>query len=532
MRNRLGLWSFVVLLVALAACTPVPDLKLTLSAGSVTVDQGGNGTVQISFQRTNLTGEVSLSLEGAPEGVTGSFSPAVTDGNSSTLTLSVGNAVAAGDYTLTVRATSANFNRIASFSLRVEQAQSTAVTVRTLINGTQQNATWAAYQDGGGVWKPLSGVGGSYSFAVTDPAGRYGVAFVCPANPGGTATWVSVYQFTVRETTNFRVTCGSYYGSGSPSSGPLTLSGTVSGLSGSVTASISLGAGHITTANESNPQYAISGLSAGTYDLIATRQPSGSPGEAPDKLIFLRDLTVDADTVRDLNFEGPEAFSLEGSYTVSLQGGSSDYFAASYTTGTPGIGSAFALGGGSGVSTFTYRAVPANKVKPTDFYVFAASVGDYFTRVAKLALKTLTTPQDVVLSFPDDMTATFDYRKTTPYLRPHVNWSTTGKVQAFAVAYVQSDGANSLSWNHVVSPGWLGNSREYTSPDFSEVSGWQDAWALQEGMPAQSAIGYVNSNTSMDFALSALFNTAPDADADFRNVEVQVYRSSSSSPLP
>jgi hypothetical protein len=54
---------------------------------------------------------VTLSLGGAPAGVTGSFNPAAPTGTSSTLTVTVGAAVAAGVYNLTVDGTGTAGNR-------------------------------------------------------------------------------------------------------------------------------------------------------------------------------------------------------------------------------------------------------------------------------------------------------------------------------------------------------------------------------------------------------------------------------------
>src|SRR5438067_13432660 len=60
------------------------------------------GTTTVTITRTNFTGAVTLSLGSAPSGVTGSFNPTAPTGTGSTLTVSVGAAVASGVYDLTV----------------------------------------------------------------------------------------------------------------------------------------------------------------------------------------------------------------------------------------------------------------------------------------------------------------------------------------------------------------------------------------------------------------------------------------------
>src|SRR5439155_749601 len=75
-----------------------PDYALSLSPAALTIVQGMTGTTTVTITRTNFTGAVTLSLGSAPAGVTGSFSPAAPTGTSSTLTVSVGAAVAPGVY--------------------------------------------------------------------------------------------------------------------------------------------------------------------------------------------------------------------------------------------------------------------------------------------------------------------------------------------------------------------------------------------------------------------------------------------------
>lgn len=74
----------------------VPDPK--------SLTQGTAGDVAVTLTRSNgFAGTVNLTLEGAPAGVTGAFVPSAVSATTSTLTLTVGGAVAVGNYTLTVR---------------------------------------------------------------------------------------------------------------------------------------------------------------------------------------------------------------------------------------------------------------------------------------------------------------------------------------------------------------------------------------------------------------------------------------------
>src|SRR5439155_325856 len=81
---------------------PAADYTLSLAPAALTIVQGSTGNTTVTITRTNFTDAVTLSLGGAPTGVTGSFNPAAPTGTSATLTVSVGATVVPGVYNLTV----------------------------------------------------------------------------------------------------------------------------------------------------------------------------------------------------------------------------------------------------------------------------------------------------------------------------------------------------------------------------------------------------------------------------------------------
>jgi hypothetical protein len=99
-----------------------PDYALSLTPAVLTIAQGANATTTVTITRTNFTGAVTLSLGGAPAGVTGSFDPAAPTGTSSTLTVSVGADVASGVYNLTVNGTGSAGSRSTPLTLTVTAA--------------------------------------------------------------------------------------------------------------------------------------------------------------------------------------------------------------------------------------------------------------------------------------------------------------------------------------------------------------------------------------------------------------------------
>src|SRR5213078_4130518 len=95
---------------------------LAVAPAALTIGQGATGSTTVTVTRTNFTGAVTLTVGGAPTGVTGSFSPAAPTGTSSTLTLSVGAAVAPGVYNLTVDGAGSPGTRSTPLTLTVSAA--------------------------------------------------------------------------------------------------------------------------------------------------------------------------------------------------------------------------------------------------------------------------------------------------------------------------------------------------------------------------------------------------------------------------
>src|SRR3989440_50225 len=138
---RSGLALVAGLGVAVACGTkdstgPGADYTLSLAPAALTIVQGAPGTSAVTITRPNFPGPVTLSLGSAPAGVTGSFSPAAPTGTNSTLTVSVGAAVAPGVYNLTVDGTGTSGNRSTPLTLTVS-----ANAPGSLINGQTYSGT-------------------------------------------------------------------------------------------------------------------------------------------------------------------------------------------------------------------------------------------------------------------------------------------------------------------------------------------------------------------------------------------------------
>jgi hypothetical protein len=97
---------------------PAGNFTLAVTPASVTVQSnGGTATYTVNITRTSFTSSISFSVSGLPAGVTASFSPNPTTGNSTTLTLTVPASTAAGTYTFTVTGTGGGLTRTATSKL-------------------------------------------------------------------------------------------------------------------------------------------------------------------------------------------------------------------------------------------------------------------------------------------------------------------------------------------------------------------------------------------------------------------------------
>src|SRR2546421_5106512 len=125
MTKRWGVLGAVVVAAACGGGTgdggigPSEDYSLALARSTLAIAQGAQDTVTVTVNRDNFTGAVTLRLDGAPSGVTGSFDPPAPTGNTSRLTITVASSVHDGPYPLTVNGPGSPGNRSAPLALTV-----------------------------------------------------------------------------------------------------------------------------------------------------------------------------------------------------------------------------------------------------------------------------------------------------------------------------------------------------------------------------------------------------------------------------
>ncbi len=130
-------------LLALTACSgkktptgttpPAASIALSSAVSALAVDQGATGTAALTVARTSFSGDVSLTAEGLPTGVTATFTPATvaSGATTSSVALAVGATAAAGTSTVTIRARGNGVT---------EQTATIALTVNALATGTMSLA--------------------------------------------------------------------------------------------------------------------------------------------------------------------------------------------------------------------------------------------------------------------------------------------------------------------------------------------------------------------------------------------------------
>jgi len=335
------------------------------------------------------------------------------------------------------------------------------VTLQTL-----DGFAFAAYQDGDGAWQSFAGgVGANFTFAVTGE--RYGVAYGC-LNVANDNIGITVIQATVAETTRVTAGCG-----GLSTAAPVTIMGTIAGLSSTQTAQVDIG-GKSAAPTAAAPTFSIS-LPPGTFDLFARRMTA-----APvwDRMIRRNGVTVTMGATFNLDF-ATDGFAPE-THTITFQNVS-----ATETTGVLVIfrntlgGSPFGLGSPAAGS---FYAIPATQLRTGDYHSIVASASDPATggrRVRRIAIGAT----DFTATMPPMIAApVLGVGATTPYVRPRASIPTGLTADRYDLGYTQSETApaRTRSWSLQLTRGWITSAAatEYTVPDLSAVTVWQTWWGL------------------------------------------------------
>lgn len=120
-----------------------PDFSIARTPTSLTVNRGTGGAVAITLTRTGgFTGNVTFTASGLPTGVTATFNPVQTTGNTTTLTLAASSTASLGNATVTITAAGATTPpHSTTVALTVANPTSGTVTASGAVTG---NSPWFA----------------------------------------------------------------------------------------------------------------------------------------------------------------------------------------------------------------------------------------------------------------------------------------------------------------------------------------------------------------------------------------------------
>lgn len=370
------------------------------------------------------------------------------------------------------------------------------VLVRTTRGGTPANADFVAFQDGNGAWQVVSGAGGLYTLNITDSDGRYGVAIACVNGPD---VEVYILHATRAELSEITHECDE-----PPSQSFVTVSGTVGGLGTDNWAQVFLGQGTGFT-YPGMGTYSLQ-TAPGTYDLIAVKYVGFEIGSV-DKVLIRRNVNATTDTTQNIDFDSAEAFAPE-MHTVTVLGTAGETV-GSVTFRSNGKTVA-ALG--TPYNTLRFAGVPTSRQVGNDFHVL--SVTDFGPqRVLRTVLRHFKAPTDITVALPDAFTSPeVTTAATTPYARFTASWSAYPGAQAYVLSYrshhhetvpmgraqkSSRQHGGSVSWVIGLSANWLGANSSYTLPDFSGLSGWNNAWGFPTGRFVEWTVTAASSNRNL-----------------------------------
>ncbi len=344
-----------IALLTIHVQAPPGAFTINLSPASLVIPRGNNGVVNITLARTDYTGPINLAFENPPPGITGTLVPASTTGNSSTFTITVGDAVAPGIYQLRLVGRATGFLDRVAF-VQVTVTAPTGSLVEYLFCDASQVPVFFAYQDGNGAWKTVTPTtaSGITRFAFSITVGRGGVLAVYRTESAMVSDALAVYrlrgagrprrEMPVRarltpRTPDRALLVEQYqteilYASTAEltqdgidncrtTQATKTVTGTVAGVSGGELGILSLGGTtEVFIGGVSTNPVAFANVRDGLVDFVGSRM---TPGNTPDRVVVFRDLDVaDGNSLPStIDFNGP-ASSTPATATATITNGGTD----------------------------------------------------------------------------------------------------------------------------------------------------------------------------------------------------------------
>ena len=433
------------------------------SIPDLTIQQGSSGSQDVTITRTGgFTGDVTLAMEGLAAGLTATISPNPVSGTTATITVSATASVAIQTYNPTIRGTATGVpDDVTSMDINVIAAAGTQVSMDFSVCSAGDRPVWVAFQDGGGAWTPVTGIGDMYTFMISSGTG--GVTYVI--DQFGESTIFTQYltqaEFASAEFLQF---CGS---PDPVKTVNLTLANSIGPTN------LSLGGAPLSVFADG--PYSISGVGAGALDFVGfTASPVGA-----NRMLILRDQDIaDNGNIGTIDFTAGGFAAAGATVTIGgLSGGETLFGGMSYATVSPGdVCSVARLTSGTIVSNpFPAGGAPAAEQDADDFHVAVlTSISGTSSRTAEEAFQTFA-DRTVNLGAALPVPTVTDVSGTANYLRLQADFLLPAEYNNFTF-FSYNDAAPSTVLLFA-SDGVKAGNVSFALPDFTGLAGWTDSWA-------------------------------------------------------
>jgi hypothetical protein len=458
------------------------SFTMNLTSAALTIQQGSQATTTLNVTRTNFAASIAFTATGAPNGMTPTFNPTNTTGNSTTLTVVVGASVATGNHTLTLRGTSGTTEQSVQLVVTVTASSGGGGNTRWTFCAASGVAAFFAFQDGTGPWTAVTGANNVYNFNISSARGA--IAYVTTNGNNSTLT----VQYGSAQELNQQGTnlCGT-----TPAG--KTINGSVANVGAQETSTITLGNATAVVNASTGNNFVLQNVRDGALDLVAGRsmQSIGAGGLSivMNKGIIRRGLNQAAgSTLPVLDFNAAEAFTpVTRNVTINNLNGEFTTLSSTYLTAGGTSGSLYTEATANTNVTRPYYGVPQANQQNGDLHFFAVT--------AIAGLTTATTARTIMSVFrnPVDFTLTLGsvigniattVAATTPYAMLRSQYTIQAEYNSYwLLQYVQSaaGATRSVSIGMTAAYQGSGTTVDITIPNLSTVAGWNNAWGLVVG---------------------------------------------------
>lgn len=479
--------------VTVTAAGPPPSVTLTATPASATLLPGDSASTILNLTRsTGYTGAVTLTVAGAPAGMSTIFSVANPVAASSVrLSLATTAATVPGTYTLLIRANAVGIpEATATYSVVVNPLPSNTVTWTYC--DASRIPVFFAYQNGSaGVWRRATeSVPGTFTFAVDQP--QIGVATVS-VEPGTTVTQVA-YVALSEIAAVAAAECIDR-----PVPGTKSVNGTMSGI-GTVNevGSVSIGTGLAGSVTSAAPSFVVSRVPEGPRDVLAVLSDLNAGTTL--RMLLSRGVNIaNGGTVGTLDMFGSSSFApATGTLTVSAPNDAALVATNLFTTAN-GSSATLSISQLSAGTPTTYQGVPEARMLPSDLQQVRVTqnVGTSFLRFVSRYTRG---PGSLSLTMPTDVASpTITVIATSPYQRVNISGTLPAAYNG-RISFLFDQQFQSRQWSISATALARSASTSYTlvMPDLTAVAGWTNSWALVSGVTPVSSSFSGQTGTAAD----------------------------------